>query len=144
MRLFTKTTYTCMYMTLYIHVCIWLFIFMYVYDPLYSCMYMTLYITTTAITVWIQNVSIYYQFSFVINLMIVTQIDLWLCILLNDRRLLLASFARTAAECPAVYFVGVMDQVRLWSYVRSPSIVYSQGIYICIYICLYIFIYIYI
>jgi len=27
--------YSCMYMTLYIHVCIWPFIFMYVYDPLY-------------------------------------------------------------------------------------------------------------
>ena len=105
------------------------------------CMFMTLYITATAIiSVWIQNASTYYQFLFVINLMIVTQIDLWLCILFNDCRLLLASFARTAAECPAVYFVGVMDQVRLWSYERPPSLVYSQGILIYIYIYLCIFI----
>jgi hypothetical protein len=42
-------------------------------------------------------------------------------------RLLLANFARTAAECPPAFFLGYMDQVRLWSYARPAAAVFSQA-----------------
>ena len=43
-------------------------------------------------------------------------------------RLLLASFARTAAECPVLYYQGDMDQVRLWSHARSPALIQAEAV----------------
>jgi hypothetical protein len=43
-------------------------------------------------------------------------------------RLLVANSARTSLECAPIFFAGDVDQVRLWNYARSPSLVYSQAV----------------
>ena len=42
-------------------------------------------------------------------------------------RLLVGDFARTSIECPPIFFHGQVDQVRLWSYARSPTEVLQQA-----------------
>lgn len=42
-------------------------------------------------------------------------------------RLLVGDFARTSIECPPIFFHGQLDQVRLWSYARSPTEVLQQA-----------------
>ena len=43
-------------------------------------------------------------------------------------RLLLANFARTSAECPVLFFAGDVDQIRLWSYARSPALIRAEAV----------------